>query len=373
MKKKEVLLDNAYQLAVETVRECLTPYGLYASGGIDGYKGVWSRDSFITFLGASLVEEERKKFKNTFKQSLLTLGKYQSKNGQIPNAVLEFQKKKPQVDYLSIDSNLWFIIGHYIYKKRYHDKTLFNKHKNKIKDAFIWLRYRDLNEKGILEQLPTTDWQDAFPDKYGHTINTQALYYAVLKMSLKPFEAIKLKKNINKNNDLKLWNGNYYWAYRWKNHNKYKEIGDWFDSLGNILAIIFDLTSKKQSQKILDFIKKKKIHRPYPVKSIYPPIKRDSKYWNDYYLDAGATPNNYLNGGIWPYIGGFYVCALIKLKKFKEAKKELEILAESNLKGQPFPEWIDPIDKKTHGKMQAWSAGTFLLAYHSLKNKKVLI
>ena len=34
-------------------------------------------------------------------------------------------------------------------------------------------------------------------------------------------------------------------------------------------------------------------------------------------------PFQYLNGGVWTYIGGFYVCALIKRGSFNEAKKEI--------------------------------------------------
>ena len=178
----------------------------------------------------------------------------------------------------------------------------------------------------------------------------------------------------NKYSDTKLWNGEYYYAYRWKNHNKYKEIGEWFDSLGNLLAILFDLATKKQAKSILQHIEKKKINKPYSLKSIFPPIKKGDKDWQDYYLDCEAgTPSHYLNGGIWPYIGGFYVLALIKLRKFKQAKEELEKLAEANLKGNPFPEWIDPQTKKTHGILQAWSAGTYMLAYHSVNKRKVLL
>ena len=45
----------------------------------------------------------------------------------------------------------------------------------------------------------------------------------------------------NENEDTKLWNGKFYSAYRWKNHNKYRETGEWFDSLGNLMAVVFDL------------------------------------------------------------------------------------------------------------------------------------
>ena len=370
--KKRYTIDKAYERAIEVINQCSTKHGLFASGGKKGYKGVWSRDSFITFLGASLVED--KLFKETFKKSLKILGRYQSKKGQIPNAIHGFDNKKPFVNYLTIDSTLWFIIGHYLYKKRYEDQEMFHKHKEKIDKALIWLSYQDMGEDIMLEQLPTTDWQDAFPQKYGKTINTQALYYYSLILMDKRKLARKLKFLVNKKKGLRLWNGEYYYAYRWKNHNKYKERGEWFDSLGNLLAIIFDLATSNQANKILKYIKQNKINYPYPVKSIHPPITKKSKYWQDYYLDCDAkTPHHYLNGGIWPYIGGFYILALIKTKKFNEAKKELKKLAESNLKNNIFPEWIDPITWKTHGRFQAWSAGMYILAYESLKKKRVLI
>lgn len=366
--KKEI--DQAYDKAIEILKECSTKRGLYASGGKDGYKGVWSRDSMISLIGASV--EKQKFIQEQFKKSLITLGKHQSKKGQVPNAVLKFERKNPQVDYLSIDSSLWFIIGHYIYMRVYKDKSLFKRYENKIDNAVKWLSYQDMGEDLMLEQLPTTDWQDAFPHKYGRAINTQVLYYKVLKLR-KDKNYKKLKKRVNFDEKSKLWGGEFYYAYRWKNHRDYKEIGEWFDSLANLLAIIFDFSTKKQSLKILSYIKEKKINKPYPVKAIFPPIKKSSKYWQDYFKDCDAgKPYSYLNAGIWPYIGGFYVLALIKLKKFKEAEKELKQLAKVNLEGN-FPEWIHPQKKKPFGKLQAWNAGVYMLAYQSLKKKKVLI
>lgn len=369
-KVKKNLIDKAYEKANFVIKKCNTKHGLYASGGIHGYKGVWSRDTNITLIGASTDKKEN--FKNLWKRSLETLKKGQSKLGQIPNAVLKFERKNPEVDYKSVDSSLWFVIGHYVYKERYRDAGLFKKHEHAIKNAINWIHYRDVGEDTTLEQLPTTDWQDAFPNKYGTVISTQALYYKVLELVNDEKRLKKLKYEVNVKDDDKLWNGNFYWAYRWKNHRKYKEIGKWFDSFGNIMAIIYGLADRKMSLKILSYIKKHKIHRPYPIKCIYPPIKKGSEYWEDYYLDAGATPNHYLNGGIWPYIGSLYVLVLIKLRKFDEAKKELEILAEGCLKNNLFPEWIDPITKETHGIYQAWNAGTYIWAYNSLKKKKVL-
>jgi len=361
------MIDKCYEKAKEVIRVCSTKHGLFASGGKYGYNAVWARDSMISLIGASLEKE----FKTVFKNSLITLAKNQGKTGQIPNAVDKFSKRKPHVDFQSVDSSLWYIIGHYLYKKRYNDSSLFRKYKKSIEKALTWLSCQDIGENGLLAQLPTTDWQDAFPHKYGYTINTQALYYKVLKLTKQ--DTKKLKSMINKNKDTMLWNGNFYLPYRWKNHNEYKEMGDWFDSLGNLLAIIFDSADKQKANKILSYIEKKKINKPYPVKAIYPPIKKGTKYWQDYFDDCDAKePYNYANAGIWTFIGGFYILALIKEKRFKKAEQELKKLAEANLKGD-FPEWIHPLTKESFGKLQAWNAGLYILAVNSFRNKKVLL
>ncbi|MBW2981616.1 hypothetical protein KY343_01925 [Candidatus Woesearchaeota archaeon] len=362
------MIDECYEKAKEVIRQCSTKHGLFASAGKRGYNAIWARDSMISLIGASLVKE----FKDQFKKSLITLGDHQSKKGQIPNAVDKWSERKPHVDFASIDSSLWYIIGHYIYSIRYNDHSLFKKYRISIEKALFWLSCWDMGENGLLEQLPTTDWQDAFPHKYGQTINTQALYYKALSLAGEKKEANKLKFMVNEHEETKLWNENFYFSYRWKNHNKYKEVGDWFDSLGSLLAIIFDLADKKRAEKIVSYIEKNKIDMPYPVKAIYPPIKKGTKEWQDYFEDCDARePYHYLNGGIWTYIGGFYVLSLIKLKKFKKAEEALKKIAKANIEGN-FPEWINPLTKESHGDLQAWNAGLYILAYESLKKKKVL-
>ena len=366
-----MLTDEVYINAVKVIRKCCTKNGLY--GSVGGYTSVWARDSMISFLGASLVKSNL--FKQTFKKSLETLVKYQSELGQIPNNVDIFSdsKTKNGVSFATIDSSLWFIIGEYVYYLRYKDKSLLKKHKENIRKALLWIKYQDAGEDLLPEQQPTTDWQDAFPHKYGHTINTQALYYKVLNLMNEKKLADKVKKMVNENKDRKLYNGKYYSAFRWKNHDKIKEEGEWFDSLGNLLAVIFELSDKKKSEKILEHIKNKKINKPYPVRAIDPPINKKSEHWKNYYETSRSFPYKYLNGGVWPFIGGFYVCALVKMKRFKEAKEELIKLAEGNNKGN-FSEWMDGrTGKPGGGSEHAWDAGAYILAYESVKKRKCLI
>lgn len=355
---------EAYEKAVEVLKKCSTSHGFNAA--YPGYNAIWARDSMITSLGAILLPE----FKNTIKLSLITLEKHQSKNGQIPNAIDKYSNRKPHVDFLSIDSTLWFIIGHYIYNKKYKSPVK----KESIKKADDWLRKQDWQENMLLCQHPTTDWQDAFPHKYGHTINTQALWFKVMKLMNRHNEAEKLKFNVNINKDTKLLDKDFYLPWRWKNHNKYQEKGRWFDSLGNLLAIVFNLADTNKAKKIISYIERMKINRPFPVKAIFPPITIKSEYWKDYFNDCDARkPYHYSNAGIWTYIGCFYVLSLIKLKQFKKAHQELEKIAEISIR-DGFSEWADgKTGKGSDGKNQAWNAGMYILAYNSLKNGKLLI
>ncbi len=365
--------ELAYQKAIDVVDKCCTKNGIYASAY--GYTAIWARDSMITFLGASLIKNNS--FKECFKKTLIALSKYQSKLGEIPNNIDLWSKRMNKVTFASIDSSLWYIIGMYSYSKRYNDKSLLRKYKKNINKALLWVDYQDSGKDMLPEQQPTTDWQDAFPHKYGHVLNTQALYYAALKL-LKRSKAKKIKNLINGKirKDLDFFNHKYgfYLPWIWKSHDGIREEAHWFDSLGNLLMIVFDVADKPKGKKILEYIEKHKINKPYPVKALYPPLRKGTKQWKRYFEKCEAKlPYHYLNGGIWPYIGGFYILALIKYKKFKEAEKELKKLAESCLKGKTFPEWLDGKTGKPYGKYQAWDAGMYILAYESLKKRRVLL
>jgi len=372
------LIEQGYQQAINVCQHCAKPTGFFASGLPEGYQGLWARDSMITSLGACLVET---KFKETSKKSLELLSKHQSDLGQIPNAVGDYNlDRKSRVTFNTIDSTLWYLIGHYAYSQAYKDKTLLKKYKNNIEKAFLWLSYQDPNEDKLLVQQPTMDWQDAFPHKYGRVINTQALYYAALKMFGKNLLAQRIKKKVNGEIEkyLSLYNEKlgYYNPWIWKNHDGAREQSEWFDTTGNLLAIITDLATPKISNKILNYIEKEKINKPYPCKTIFPILKPNDKEWQPYFFKVISQPNQYLNGGIWPFIGGLYVAALVKTKKYNKANQELKNLAASNNLGKKrkweFNEWLDGKTGQPKGApYQGWSAGTYIFAFESLKKKRI--
>ena len=81
------------------------------------------------------------------------------------------------------------------------------------------------------------------------------------------------------------------------------------------------------------------------------------------------VPAHYHNGGVWPFIGGFWVLALLRLGMRDEATRALESVARANAEGGwRFTEWF-------HGRTlvpmgmpgQTWNAATFLLAQRALQ------
>ena len=393
------ITDIAYKKAIDVLTHCAKKTGFYASGLPGGYEATWARDSMITGLGVSTLNPAPHTLKTSFKKSIDLLAENQSKHGQIPNAVGSYNtERRSDVTFNSIDSTLWWIIGLHTYAKIYKDKSILKRHAKRLKAALAWLEYQDPNEDSLLVQQPTMDWEDAFPHKYGRVINTEALYYAVLNLTGQKKKAEKLKKIVNgeRENYLSLYDSKlgYYRPWVWKTHGpdpKMKEQESWFDTLGNLLAITTGLATPKIANRILNYIDKNKINRPYPCKTIWPPIRKGDSEYHKYFEECEAREAyHYLNAGIWPFIGGFYVAALVKTKQFAKAKSELELLAKANRIGQPlehynlrtrhevgeewhFMEWLDGKTGKLEGSSspyQAWSAGAYLYAFNCLKSRK---
>ena len=99
-----------------------------------------------------------------------------------------------------------------------------------------------------------------------------------------------------------------------------------------------------------------------------PPIYPGEDDWADYMIKGRQNyPHQYHNGGIWPFIGGFWVMWLAKFDK-DLARVELEKLALANsLNDWEFNEYL-------HGQMgtpmgvpyQSWNMAMFIAAHKSV-------
>jgi glycogen debranching enzyme len=149
----------------------------------------------------------------------------------------------------------------------------------------------------------------------------------------------------------------------------FRSIGEWFDSFGNILAILAGVADKQRSDIILDFISRYSLD-VWPLRSLTPVVRPGDPDWRSYYGSLNA-PHHYHNGGAWPFLGGFYVAALVKAGRAEAAAVALGKLADLNQRGQ-FNEWHHGETGAPMGAQdQAWSAGMYLFACECVRTGRV--
>jgi glycogen debranching enzyme len=78
----------------------------------------------------------------------------------------------------------------------------------------------------------------------------------------------------------------------------------------------------------------------------------------------------YHNGGIWPMVGGFWIAALVKAGRARQAADELTKLARvCALRDWAFTEWLQGKTLAPRGMPgQSWNAAAFLMADHAVSS-----
>ncbi len=396
------------EIAFEKAREILTrecsPIGLMASP--EGYPHVWARDSVITSLGASLLPEHS----NCLRRSLETLGSQQSELGAIPNNVSVATGRLDHTNAGSVDSNLWFILGHYLQFKTFGDTEFLRAHWASLEKALLWLRYQDSNGCGLLEVHEAADWADLLANRF-NILYDNVLWYASLRamaalarvLGVEDARYDALADDVRHKIRIVLWVGPENadeWSATCPGHTEWKhtlsqvdpvlikrpfflpyvafrDFGDYCDVFGNLLAILFGVANSAQEKRILDYLYQVGIAEPYPVRVLHPVIHAGHKDWREYYRNNNLNlPDQYHNGGIWPFVGGFYVAVLVKAGRVEEASRQLEKLAAVNRQGADadweFNEWCHGQTGRPMGyPHQAWSAGMYVFAYRAVHDGRL--
>ncbi len=398
-------------------------------GSNQAYQQVWARDSMICGLGLLLCQNPEGKA--IHRRSLETLRRFQSPLGKVPHNVGLAHAPDPALIAHGgrlgaageegivqdtahagcIDGNLWYVLGHYYYHLLCGDTAYLLECWESLERALLWLRYQDSNECGLLEVHEAMDWADLFANRY-NVLYDNALYYGVWKAmgrmaeavgkDLEPYrtEALSVYMKLN----AVLWVGPESpkdWAYLAKERKEwvytlrrietelverpfylpyvaFRDYADRFDTLGNLLAILLGLADGPRRDKILDYIEGCGLAEPYPVRALYPPVTPDDPDWREYYRVRNLNlPHHYHNGGAWPFIGGFYVAALVKAGRLPEAERQLEKLAEMNRQGRweewEFNEWFHGVSGKPMGYSgQSWSTALYLYAHDAVSNGRAL-
>jgi sucrose-6-phosphatase len=145
------------------------------------------------------------------------------------------------------------------------------------------------------------------------------------------------------------------------------------DVLGNIQAFIGNVLDVDRARTAFRFMWGVGVNEPYPVANLYPPVQAGDPDWRSYYtVNLLNLPGHYHNGGIWPFIGGMWVCFIHRLGLRDVACRELLKLARANRLGKnqdwEFNEWLHCRTGRPMGKaFQAWSAASFINACQELQ------
>ena len=390
---------------MDILMNCVTPYGFRASAQEAGYPQVWGRDSIVTFLGAAATGEPE--LIAAGRASLETLGAHQSHLGLIPLNVNPDSGAISTENAGAVDSNLWFILGHYLHYKLTGDEAFVASAWGQIQRAMLWLQYQDMNECGLLEIPEAGNWMDLIAVRYNTLYDNVLFYAAVLayeEISIHlPGSAPRLHRyipaaSIHERINLLLWVDRCWVAEHFAEHLEklkairlewfmlyhnigtissrpfylpwvaFREYGEYCDSLGNLLAILTGVADGHRASHILRYMHQVGMDEPYPTKAIHPPIYPGEESWREYYRSRNLNlPHQYHNGGIWPLIGGFHVAALICRDWASEAERLLVSLAKANQQGMDAPwefnEWMHGESGHPMGyPQQAWSAAAFLYA-----------
>lgn len=423
--KNTGLVREAYARALDVLRACSTEYGFKASALAGGYPQVWARDSSITALGALLTGEPD--LINGARASLETLARTQTPLGMIHLNLDTRTNEVTTENAGAVDANLWFILGHYAYFKMTADAAFLSSNWVALERAALWLRYQDMNACGLLEVPEAGDWADLYSVRY-NVLYDNVLYVGAMTAMAQLAEAVAssfqdsvaaqtaapvqtfaaadysaIAEDVREKINLLMWldrpwDGRVFgeqlewlkakrleWFLLYQNTATlteapyylpwvgFREFGHTFDGLGNSLAILLGVADEERAGKILTHAHASGADRPFPLKAFSPSIYPGDRDWRDYYRSRNLNlPDQYHNGGIWPFVGGFYVSALVKTGRSERAGEQLNLLAESNHAGKhgewEFNEWIHGISGRPMGHpLQAWSAAMFVYAYHAVE------
>ncbi|HEV2200257.1 MAG TPA: glycoside hydrolase 100 family protein [Bryobacteraceae bacterium] len=389
-------VDATYGDAVESLRRCCCRWGLKASGCAWGHHQIWARDSMIASIGARFVED--REILGAVRSSLSVLKARRGPSGAIPNNV-DCRTLHPNFRAYA-DGGLWWIVV----------SALVAPDLDAVRDVLRWYEYQDVDQSGLLSMQEGSDWQDLFCTR-GKGLYLNCLYVMALRCAAELFEGEEGERLRRRATFVADRVNAFFWYRgdadtlrhishtfstegdpqldsmgrpRWTPQKCYlaeeqyylpylgfRSLGEWFDSFGNILAILAGVADGRQSDIILDFISRYSIDT-WPLRSLTPVVRPGDPDWRDYYGSLNV-PHHYHNGGVWPFLGGFYVAALVKAGRGDHAAVALQGLAQLNQCGQ-FNEWHHGETGAPMGaRDQAWSAGMYLFAWECVKRGQVAL
>ena len=166
----------------------------------------------------------------------------------------------------------------------------------------------------------------------------------------------------------------------------YKGMGDErCDLLGNSLAILTGLAAPTRANRMVAWIEDEcdalrargELALDLPP-CLLPFVQPADEDWHSRY-ELYNLPGHYHNGGIWPFVCGFYVAALVAAGRQRLAEEKLRGLTELIRPAREakvafgFNEWFKAQDGTPCGQdWQTWSASMYLYAASCVEQGRAL-
>lgn len=372
-------IDEAKKAAVEVLlHNAHGPYqGLPRTAGW-GYPEPYTRDLMFSIFG--IAASGNKELLKSIRRVLETLSDNQTEHGHIPSLVHD------KDDRGSSDSTPLFLLGTGIYRIVSGEKDFL---KEAVAKALTWMEYQSPSDRIMVAQQPTSDWRDEqWVTGYGLFVNT--LVYSYLRLLGIHDRADRLQSVMSRftitggtihrhvHEGLVVKHKPYYAFWSYKVHSSER-----FDLLGNSLAILSGLASPSRAEEMISWIEeecanlrnKNELAVDLPP-NFFPYIKPEDTDWHLRY-EIYNKPGDYHNGGIWPFVCGFYVAALVAARKYTLAYEKLVALTQLIKLSRTekirfgFNEWIKAQNGLPMGQdWQTWSAALYLYAAKCVEEKR---
>lgn len=373
------LITDARAAALDVLRHnAHGPYhGLPRTAGW-GYPEPYTRDLMIAALG--ILGTGDSSLMQSLRRTLETTAENQSPRGHIPSLVHD-----PD-DRGASDTTPLFLMASALFRQTSGEPDFLEEAVGK---ALRWMDYQSPADDGPVAQLPTSDWRDEqWVLGYGLYVNTVVYTYLRLyghhekahdlRKAMSHFVITSGEQHRHVHEGLVLRHKPYYalWSYKVMGSER-------FDLLGNSLAILSGLAPPTRATKLVRWIESEcealrkcgELAVDLPP-NFFPYIKPSDPDWRPRY-EHFNRPGEYHNGGIWPFICGFYIAALVAADRPDLAARKLESLTHliRQQRKEPvdfgFNEWHRAQDGSPCGQdWQTWSAAMYLYAARCVEENR---
>ena len=336
-----------------------------------GYPEPYTRDLLVSALG--IFASGNEVLLHSLRGVLATLALNQSPRGMIASLVHE-----PE-DRGASDTTPMFLLVLGMFRRFTGDGEFLT---DAAAKALRWMDYQTIDDRELVGQQPTSDWRDE-QWVLGHGLFVNALVHGYRKVLGMDARAHALRIDANRADGKGFVTAGQATYAAWF----YKVLRDpRCDLLGNSLAILTGLADRGRAGEMLAWIEARcdamREHGELAVDlapCYFPFVQPSDPDWHPRY-ETYNLPGHYHNGGVWPFVCGFHIAAMVAAgeQQMAEAKlQSLTRLVRISRKLPPasfgFNEWFRAQDGSPAGEdWQTWSASMYLYAAACVEAGKAL-